>query len=308
MGVKDLWNFLDAPQRRLEGFKSKSVAVDGNLWARQLAHATGVNYALVIRGDVGPLVHAFLSRLRQWLCIVGEVQIVFDGATYPAKKAERLRRREAAAAAKDEAIEIMKLPPSERDEAKVRRLIGAATSINTVHTLALQRATLIHFADRKGVFVFHAPFEADAVLAGLAQDRVVDAVVTEDSDLALYQRVSVIAKARLSVSGGKVRATAQFLDARATLRRGLKFEGWPHVAFVVVAALTGCDYLTRLKGLGLGTAIPAMKVVLASRKAASKATTPNELEELIGEYADEHMPHLRRRMMADILAKKIHGS
>ncbi|KAJ1449341.1 PIN domain-like protein [Pelagophyceae sp. CCMP2097] len=242
MGVKDLWNFLDAPQRRLEGFKSKSVAVDGNLRARQLAHATGVNYALVIRGDVGPLVHAFLSRLRQWLCIVGEVQIVFDGATYPAKKAERLRRREAAAAAKDEAIEIMKLPPSERDEAKVRRLIGAATSINTVHTLALQRAILIHFADRKGVFVFHALFEADAVLAGLAQDRVVDAVVTEDSDLALYQRVSVIAKARLSVSGGK--------------------------------------------GLGLGTAIPAMKVVLASRKAASKATTPNELEELIDEYAD----------------------
>ncbi|KAJ1449770.1 hypothetical protein M885DRAFT_572215 [Pelagophyceae sp. CCMP2097] len=62
-----------------------------------------------------------------------------------------------------------------------------------MQTLALQRAIFIHFADRKGVFVFHAPFEADAVLVGLAQDRVVDAVVTEDSDLALYQRVSVIA-------------------------------------------------------------------------------------------------------------------
>ncbi|KAJ1444642.1 hypothetical protein M885DRAFT_552394, partial [Pelagophyceae sp. CCMP2097] len=25
-------------------------------------------------------------------------------------------------------------------------------------------------------------------------------------------------------------------------------------------------------------------------------------------FSQEHMPHLRRRMMADILAKKIHGS
>ncbi|KAJ1449075.1 hypothetical protein M885DRAFT_536961 [Pelagophyceae sp. CCMP2097] len=150
MGVKGLWSLLDAPTGRLEGYKRKAVAIDGNLWARQLAHATGVNYALVIRGDVLTLVYAFLSRLRQWLCVVGTVKIVFDGATYPAKKAERLRRRDAAAVARVEALKMMKLPSSERDEAKVRRLIGAATSINTEHTLVLQRAICIHFADREG--------------------------------------------------------------------------------------------------------------------------------------------------------------
>jgi hypothetical protein len=94
-----------------------------------------------------------------------------------------------------------------------------------------------------------APYEADAQLAFLSMNNLVDAVITEDSDVLIYGCRRVIYKLdRNSGIGHEI--------YRRDLGRNkdMNFQGWTDEQFVTFCCLVGCDYCPNLHGMGIKTA------------------------------------------------------
>ena len=89
-------------------------------------------------------------------------------------------------------------------------------------------------------------------MAYLNRKGIVDAVLTEDSDLLAFGAKCVIYKADFKrMTGDEI-----FLDDIPV--RCEKFKGWSHCSFLFACILSGCDYLPNLPGVGLATAIASL--------------------------------------------------
>lgn len=94
-----------------------------------------------------------------------------------------------------------------------------------------------------------APYEADAQLAYLSRANIIDAVLTEDSDLLAFGAKCVLFKTDFKS------LTVDELKLDDIPKNCAKFKGWSHCRFVAACILAGCDYLPNLPGVGLATAI-----------------------------------------------------
>lgn len=106
-----------------------------------------------------------------------------------------------------------------------------------------------------------APYEADAQLAYLERAGLVDAILTEDSDLLVFGcqnvlfKLDVVASTVISVS----RKDFGSLTTSSSDTNGISLLGWSDVQFRAMAILSGCDYLPSIPGIGLKTACTLLK-------------------------------------------------
>ncbi|KNC47306.1 exodeoxyribonuclease 1 [Thecamonas trahens ATCC 50062] len=165
--------------------------------------------------------------------------LVFDGASLPSKGATDAgrRTRRAAMRAKGEAL------LADGNHAKADSCFQKAFEVT-----AEMAAAVISAMQAQGVECIVAPYEADAQLAWLARNGVVDAVITEDSDLLVYGVERVIFK--MDRLGAGVEINAANLSASSSL----DLHGWSHHQFMHMCILAGCDYLPSPTNVGLKTA------------------------------------------------------
>jgi len=99
-----------------------------------------------------------------------------------------------------------------------------------------------------------APYEADAQLAYLEKAGLVDAILTEDSDLLVFGSKTILYKfdpvARTVVSISR----SQFGSVTTASSDSISLYGWSDSQFRSMAILSGCDYLPSISGIGLKTA------------------------------------------------------
>ena len=100
-----------------------------------------------------------------------------------------------------------------------------------------------------------APYEADAQLAWLEREGVVDGIVTEDSDLLVFGCKLVIFKVDNNGDGTAVSRSS----FASPLLKETSLIGWSDREFRQMAILSGCDYLESVKGVGIKTAYKLMK-------------------------------------------------
>ncbi|KAG8762652.1 Rad2 nuclease [Ceratobasidium sp. 423] len=93
-----------------------------------------------------------------------------------------------------------------------------------------------------------APYEADAQMAYLEREGIVDGIITEDSDLVIFGCRNLLFK--LGPDGSCVNVRRDDLGAV----KGLSLLGWGDKELRWMAMLSGCDYIDSLPGLGLKTA------------------------------------------------------
>jgi 5'-3' exonuclease len=94
-----------------------------------------------------------------------------------------------------------------------------------------------------------APYEADAQLAYLATNGLVDAIISEDSDLLAYGCPRVLFKMDKDGNAKQI----QINDLGNCFSP--KFTNFTHEQFRYVCILSGCDYLASPKNMGIKTAI-----------------------------------------------------
>uniref|UniRef100_G1QGH0 Exonuclease 1 n=1 Tax=Myotis lucifugus TaxID=59463 RepID=G1QGH0_MYOLU len=114
-------------------------------------------------------------------------------------------------------------------------------------------APLPQAARAQGVDCLVAPYEADAQLAYLNKAGIVQAIVTEDSDLLAFGCKKVILKMDQFGNGLEID------QARLGMCRQLG-DVFTEEKFRYMCILSGCDYLSSLRGIGLAKACKVLRL------------------------------------------------
>jgi hypothetical protein len=99
-----------------------------------------------------------------------------------------------------------------------------------------------------GVRVLVAPYEADAQLAFLSRNNIVDFVISEDSDLLVYKCRRVLYKLDFKSERGREIVYDHIFSCS-------DFARLSPLSFVIACTLSGCDYIDSVASIGIKTAI-----------------------------------------------------
>ncbi|NWW77112.1 EXO1 Exonuclease, partial [Climacteris rufus] len=244
MGIQGLLQFIKeaAEPSHVKKYKGLTVAVDTYCWLHKGAYACAEKLA---RGEPTDLYVAFCMKLVHMLLSFGIKPIlVFDGCTLPSKKEVEKARREKRQASLLKGKQLLQ----EGRLSEARECFGR--SVNVTHAMAHE---VIKAARAQGVDCIVAPYEADAQLAYLNKIGMVQAIITEDSDLLAFGCKKVFLK--IDKFGNGLEIDQARLGNCKQLGNVFTEE-----KFRYMCILSGCDYLSSIYGIGLAKACKLLKL------------------------------------------------
>ncbi|NXU59765.1 EXO1 Exonuclease, partial [Turnix velox] len=244
MGIQGLLQFIKeaAEPTHVKKYKGQAVAVDTYCWLHKGAYACAEKLA---RGEPTDLYVAFCMKLVDMLLSFGIKPIlVFDGCTLPSKKEVEKARRERRQANLLKGKQLLQ----EGKLSEARECFGR--SVNVTHVMARE---VIKAARARGVDCLVAPYEADAQLAYLNKTGIVQAIITEDSDLLAFGCKKVFLK--IDKFGNGLEIDQARLGNCKQLGNVFTEE-----KFRYMCILSGCDYLSSIHGIGLAKACKLLKL------------------------------------------------
>lgn len=244
MGIQGLLQFIQEASEpvNVKKYKGQAVAVDTYCWLHKGAIACAEKLA---KGEPTDRYVGFCMKFVNMLLSYGVKPIlIFDGCTLPSKKEVERSRRERRQSNLLKGKQLLR-------EGKVSEARDCfARSINITHAMAHK---VIKAARALGVDCLVAPYEADAQLAYLNKAGIVQAVITEDSDLLAFGCKKVILKMDQFGNGLEVD------QARLGMCKQLG-DVFTEEKFRYMCILSGCDYLASLRGIGLAKACKVLRL------------------------------------------------
>nr|XP_011727771.1 exonuclease 1 isoform X3 [Macaca nemestrina] len=244
MGIHGLLQFIKEASEpiHVRKYKGQVVAVDTYCWLHKGAIACAEKLA---KGEPTDRYVGFCMKFVNMLLSHGIKPIlVFDGCTLPSKKEVERSRRERRQANLLKGKQLLR-------EGKVSEARECFTrSVNITHAMAHK---VIKAARSQGVDCLVAPYEADAQLAYLNKAGIVQAIITEDSDLLAFGCKKVILKMDQFGNGLEID------QARLGMCRQLG-DIFTEEKFRYMCILSGCDYLSSLRGIGLAKACKVLRL------------------------------------------------
>nr|XP_004653332.2 exonuclease 1 [Jaculus jaculus] len=244
MGIHGLLQFIKEASEpvHVKKYKGRVVAVDTYCWLHKGAIACAEKLA---KGEPTDRYVGFCMKFVNMLLSNGVKPIlVFDGCTLPSKKEVERSRRERRQTNLLKGKQLLR-------EGKVSEARECFTrSVNITHAMAHK---VIKAARAQGVDCLVAPYEADAQLAYLNKAGIVQAVITEDSDLLAFGCKKVILKMDQFGNGLEID------QARLGMCKQLG-DVFTEEKFRYMCILSGCDYLSSLRGIGLAKACKVLRL------------------------------------------------
>ncbi|KAM4861901.1 exonuclease 1 isoform 2-T5 [Thomomys bottae] len=244
MGIQGLLQFIKEASEpiHVRKYKGQVVAVDTYCWLHKGAIACAEKLA---KGEPTDRYVGFCMKLVNMLLSHGIKPIlIFDGCTLPSKKEVERSRRERRQSNLLKGKQLLR-------EGKVSEARECFTrAINITHAMAHK---VIKAARSQGVDCLVAPYEADAQLAYLNKAGIVQAVITEDSDLLAFGCKKVILKMDQLGNGLEID------QARLGMCKQLG-DVFTEEKFRYMCILSGCDYLSSLRGIGLAKACKVLRL------------------------------------------------
>ncbi|KAG3117852.1 hypothetical protein PI124_g4299 [Phytophthora idaei] len=243
MGVTGLLPVLKSvtDQVHVSKYAGKTVGVDASDWLYKGAYSCPVDIVL------GRPTDAYLNYAIQHIKLLQEHDItpimVFDGAPLPSKAQENAKRGRSR---RDWKLKTMKLLQEKQEDQDPRAVFSACTRAVSVTNDMVMR--LIAVLRRMDITFYVAPYEADAQLAFLSRQKIVDVVISQDSDCVPYGVKTVLFK--LGPDGWGSELKRRSLGANEEL----SFVGWTEEMFIQLCVLAGCDYCPSVSGVGIITA------------------------------------------------------
>ncbi|XP_015280057.1 PREDICTED: exonuclease 1 [Gekko japonicus] len=244
MGIPGLLQFIKeaADPTHIKKYKGQVVAVDTYCWLHKGAYACAEKLA---RAEPTDQYVIYCMKLVDMLLSFGvKPVLVFDGCTLPSKMEVEKSRREKRQANLLKGKQLLR--EGKLSEARER----FARSINVTHAMACE---VIKAARAKGIDCIVAPYEADAQLAYLNKTGIVQAIITEDSDLLAFGCKKVFLKLDKFGNGLEVD------QARLGMCKQLG-DVFTEEKFRYMCILSGCDYLPSIHGIGLSKACKLLKI------------------------------------------------
>ncbi|XP_007437596.1 exonuclease 1 [Python bivittatus] len=244
MGIHGLLQFIKeaAEPTHVKKYKGQVVAVDTYCWLHKGAYACAEKLA---KGEATDQYVVYCMKLVDMLLSFGVKPIlVFDGCTLPSKKEVEKTRREKRQANLLKGKQLLR----EGKLSEARECF--ARSINVTHAMACE---VIKAARAQGIDCLVAPYEADAQLAYLNKTGMVQAIITEDSDLLAFGCKKVFLKIDKFGNGLEID------QARLGMCKQLG-DAFTEEKFRYMCILAGCDYLPSIHGIGLGKSCKLIKI------------------------------------------------
>jgi len=245
MGIQGLLPLLKPIQKPVsiaEDFAGQVIGVDAYCWLHKGAY--GCAMELVEGKKSFVYVNYVLKRVNMLLHFNVKPILVFDGSYLPSKAGQEERRRKTRQENKAKGLAFLRA--GNRQQA----LECFQKCVDITPEMALE---VIKECRKKGVDCIVAPYEADAQLAYLMKTGIVQAIISEDSDLLVYGCQKVIFK--MDAYGHGVAVDLADLSKLTDL----KLHEFTQEKFRHMCILSGCDYLPSVKGVGLHKAIKLLR-------------------------------------------------
>lgn len=165
--------------------------------------------------------------------------IVFDGDYLPSKCLTEIERASKREESRKLGLELQRLGKTSQARLELQKAVDVTPEM---------AGQFIEKLKSLGVKYIVAPYEADAELVYLERKGIIDAILSEDSDLLVFGAKCLLTK--LDQYGDCVEINRKDFTAC----RDISLVGWSDVEFRCMAILSGCDYLTNISGMGLKTA------------------------------------------------------
>ncbi|XP_054169121.1 exonuclease 1-like [Oppia nitens] len=260
MGIQGLLPLLERATKPVNVLDlSGSVCViDGNGWLHRASYGCAQDLYKGLQTDL--YVNYFLKRCQHLVSVGIKPIVVFDGQRLPAKEVTHRQRQ----ATKRNVRNKIELLLAEGQDSKANELMKQCIEITPQMT-----RKLINALREKQVDIIVAPFEADPQIAYLVNNGFADFVITEDSDLLVFN-------CRLCLFKLDAKGNGQLMDM--SLLKECLGDGFDVNKLRHMSIMSGCDYLANLPGIGLQRAKKFFKLTTNSDLKTVLFKIPNYLK------------------------------
>jgi len=215
-------------------FSGKTVGIDGYCWLHKGVYGCAKD---VVEGRKTTVyINYVLKRIELLLSFNVKPVMVFDGGYLPAKASKEKERR----SNREESLRKAKAHLRAGQNSKANDYFQRCVEITPA-----MATEVIEACRGKNILCIVAPYEADAQLAYLEMQGITDFTITEDSDLLIYGCRKVLFK--MNSGGDGIFINLDNLNKVRTVA----LESFTMEKFRHMCILSGCDYLSSIKGLGL---------------------------------------------------------
>jgi len=294
MGVSGLLPLLKSIHKHttLKKYSGQTLGVDAFGWLHR--GAVACSYQLGFDAPTTQYVAFVVNRVRMLLDFGVTPYMVFDGDAVPSKAGTNAKRRKDREEAKARGLALARAGKEEQARQEFQKAVTVTPQM-TFEVIEAMR--------RMNVQVLVAPYEADAQLAYLEKQGIIDGILSEDSDLLVFGANKLITK--LDQHG----ACVEISRCDFILNKEVSFAGWSDSMFRRMAILSGCDYLQGINGVGLRTAHGFVK----KHKEVAKVTRVMALTgkhiippDYLAKFADAERSFLYHRVFCPTSGKLVH--
>ena len=239
MGIMNLLPLLSTitQPRNIKHMRGCTAGIDAHVWLHRSIHISPDSESS------GSSHLSYFSRRAQSFVDYGVKPVfVFDGADLPAKRLTNRNRMSDRSVSLARAVSLKE----SGDFSAARGHLVQATEVSEDIVLKL-----VSDLGTLGYTAVVAPYEADAQLAFLAKSGLVDLVITEDSDLLVYECPRTWFKFDHD--------TGFALEVTGPISRTDALTSLSPDGVTVACILAGCDYGPRLPGIGIRRAIQIVR-------------------------------------------------
>jgi len=165
--------------------------------------------------------------------------LIFDGDYLPSKAATEEDRRKRREGSRKAGLELLNAGNASQAHLELQK------AVDVTPEMARQ---LIDELKKSGIQYIVAPYEADAQMVYLERKGIINAILSEDSDLLVFGAKCLLTK--LDQYGNCI----EINQADFSACRDITLTGWSEKEFRQMAILSGCDYLNSINNMGLKTA------------------------------------------------------
>ncbi|KAI5287594.1 Rad2 nuclease [Ascosphaera aggregata] len=276
---------------RMARFKGQTVGVDAYSWLHKGVISCVLELAL--GKPTRKYVDFALNRIHMLLHFGIVPYVVFDGDNLPSKATTEEAR--AAKRERNRRVGLALLEDGRKAEA-YRELQGAIDVTPAMAQLFIDELR------RLSISYVVAPYEADAQLVYLESCGLIDAIISEDSDLLVFGAKRLISK--LDKHGDCIELDRADFGAC----KDVSLVGWSDADFRAMCILSGCDYLQNIPGMGLKTAYRSLRQYKSVERVVQMLRFANKTpisQDYLDDYRRAEFTFLYQRVFCPIAQKLV---
>jgi exonuclease 1 len=248
MGIQGLLPSVKGHIREsnISEFAGRRVAIDGYAWLHKAVYGCAMD---LCRGIETTKWITYVLKIIDMLLYhkIACIYMVFDGADLPAKADTEARRAE---------NRITNLATAERLYAEGNKKEAMNYFGQSVDVSPLMAAKLIKVIketrSESPIHVIVAPYEADAQLAFLSNENLIDAVIGEDSDTIPYGVKEMIFKLNNNTGECQHLILSNVIGINSiNTKDSLDYTKFTPDMMLAMCVASGCDYIPSVKNIGL---------------------------------------------------------